>query len=143
VDQVQRILEIVCQAKAYGMHVEVVTNVTPGINDSDAELGDIASWIKSALGAETPWHVTRFFPHWQWDALPVTPVARLEAAQTIGTDAGLWHVYVGNVPGHKWANTYCHGCGHLLIQRYGFDVLQNCATGGSCPACGMPVPGTF
>lgn len=143
VEQTAGILEIVREAKAYGMHVEVVTNIIPGINDSDAELQGIACWIKSALGAETPWHVTRFFPQRQLADLPPTPISRLEAARTIGTDAGLWYVYVGNVPGHKWANTYCHACGYLLIERHGFDIVKNNAKGGICPACGQPIPGVF
>jgi pyruvate formate lyase activating enzyme len=45
------------------MHVEVVTNIIPGFNDDDRELRGIASWIKISLGEDTPWHVTRFYPH--------------------------------------------------------------------------------
>jgi pyruvate formate lyase activating enzyme len=143
VEQTAGILEIVRQAKSYGMHVEVVTNIIPDVNDSDAELRGIARWIKDALGAETPWHVTRFFPQRQLAYLPPTPISRLEAARTIGTDAGLRYVYVGNVPGHEWANTFCHSCGDLLIRRYGFDIVENKAKDGSCPACGEPVHGAF
>ena len=44
----------------HGMHVECVTNVVPTINDSDEELRAIAGWIATELGADTPWHVTRF-----------------------------------------------------------------------------------
>ena len=58
--------------KEYGMHVEVVTNVTPGFNDNETELCGIASWIKNTLGAETPWHVTRFYPHLELSHLPPT-----------------------------------------------------------------------
>ncbi|UCG87676.1 MAG: AmmeMemoRadiSam system radical SAM enzyme [Gemmatimonadota bacterium] len=142
-EQMAGILEIVRQAKSYGMHVEVVTNIIPNMNDSDAELRGIAQWIKTALGAETPWHVTRFFPQRQLAYLAPTPISRLEAARTIGTDCGLRYVYVGNVPGHAWANTYCDSCGDLLIERYGFDVVENKAKDGSCPACGQPVHGVF
>jgi RNase P subunit RPR2 len=54
------ILEIAVRAKESGMHVEVVTNVIPGINDSDAELSELAAWIRRDLGPGTPWHVTRY-----------------------------------------------------------------------------------
>jgi pyruvate formate lyase activating enzyme len=137
------ILASVRQAKTSGMHMEVVTNIIPGINDSDDELRGIARWITSALGAETPWHVTRFFPQWQLADLPPTPISRLEMARTIGTDAGLRYVYVGNVPGHEWENTYCHSCGALLIERYGFDIIKSTVNGGSCPACGELIHGAF
>jgi pyruvate formate lyase activating enzyme len=137
------IRETVRQAKSYGMHVEVVTNIIPGFNDSDAELRSIAVWIRSTLGPETPWHVTRFYPHLQLAYLPPTPIARLESARTIGTEAGLWYVYLGNVPGHRWENTYCRSCGILLIERHIFDILKCRIENGSCPACGEGIPGRF
>ncbi len=137
------IREAACKAKAHGLHVEVVTNIIPRINDSDEELRNIAEWIGGALGRETPWHVTRFFPHWRLADLPPTPIARLESAREIGVAAGLWYVYVGNVPGHEWENTYCHTCGALLIERRVFDVLRNEIEDGHCPTCDERIPGRF
>ncbi|UCC71381.1 MAG: AmmeMemoRadiSam system radical SAM enzyme [Gemmatimonadota bacterium] len=137
------ILETVSQAKSHGMHVEVVTNIIPRFNDSESELQGIATWIRENLGPETPWHLTQFYPHLQLAHLPPTPIAQLEAARTIGTEAGLWYVYLGNVPGHPWENTYCHSCGELLIERWVFDILANRVNDGSCPACGERIPGTF
>ncbi len=137
------ILEAVCRARSYGIHVEVVTNVIPGFNDGEAELRGIARWIKDALGPETPWHVTRFHPQWRLGHLWPTPIAKLEMARSMGIEAGLWYVYLGNVPGHRWENTYCHACGELLIERFVFDVLVNRVRGGRCPACGERIPGTF
>ncbi len=45
------------------MHVEVVTNIIPTMNDDDEQLSGIAGWIEPELGELTPWHVTRFYPH--------------------------------------------------------------------------------
>jgi pyruvate formate lyase activating enzyme len=137
------ILVVTKKAKRYGMHVEVVTNVTPGFNDSEAELRGIASWIKNDLGPETPWHVTRFHPHLELNYVRPTPVATLERAWSIGKEAGLWYVYLGNVPGHHLENTYCHECGELLIERYVFDIIKNNMRDGTCPACGTAIPGRF
>lgn len=139
----QEIREVVQAAKGLGMHVEVVTNIVPGLNDSDAELANIAGWIAEALGADTPWHVTRFFPHLRLAHLRPTPIQRLERGHAIGLEAGLRYVYVGNVPGHPWANTYCHSCGRLVIERRAFAVVRNELRSGSCPACGQRLPGTF
>lgn len=61
------------KAKDYGIHVECVTNVTPGFNDKEMELRGIASWIKDNLGPETPWHVTRFYPQHKLSDLSPTP----------------------------------------------------------------------
>lgn len=137
------ILEITKKARGNGMHVEVVTNVTPGFNDDETELQGIASWIKNTLGPETPWHVTRFSPHLELSHLSPTPLPVLERAWSIGKEEGLWYVYLGNVPGHKRENTYCHNCSELLIERYVFEIIENKIKDGRCPECGTMVPGRF
>jgi pyruvate formate lyase activating enzyme len=137
------ILDMTKKAKEYGMHVEVVTNITPGFNDDETELRSIASWIKNTLGPETPWHVTRFYPHHELSHLPPTPIAGLEMAWSIGKEEGLWYVYIGNVPGHKYENTYCHNCKELLIERDVFDIIKNKSMNGKCPNCNTTIPGMF
>jgi pyruvate formate lyase activating enzyme len=137
------ILHMAEKAKQYGMHVEIVTNVTPGFNDNETELLGIASWIRNSLGPETPWHVTRFYPHLELSHLPLTPVPVLEKAWAIGREEGLWYVYLGNVPGHKLENTYCHSCGTLLIERSIFDISKNRICNGKCPECDTVIPGKF
>jgi pyruvate formate lyase activating enzyme len=137
------ILEITKRAKDSGMQVEVITNVTPGFNDRETELRGIASWIKNTIGPDTPWHVTRFHPHHELNHLSPTPVSLLEKAWSIGREEGLWYVYLGNVPGHRGENTYCHVCGELLIERYVFDIMRNKIKDGICPKCGAMIPGKF
>jgi pyruvate formate lyase activating enzyme len=68
----------------------------------------IASWIRDNLGPFTPWHVTRFVPYLDLSHLPPTPLGRLERFCEIGREEGLKYVYIGNVPGHPWEDTYCH-----------------------------------
>jgi len=137
------ILEATKKAKSYGMLVEVVTNIIPGINDQETELRGIATWIKNTLGPDTPWHVTGFYPHFKLSHLSPTPVADLEKGWSIGKEAGLWYVYLGNVPGHRYENTYCHNCGELLIERYVFAVVRNRMEDGRCPKCKIRIPGRF
>ncbi len=137
------ILDATVKAKEQGIHVEVVTNVITGYNDDECELRSLAAWIKACLGAETPWHVTRFHPHHQLMHVAPTPIATLERVRSLGKEAGLWYVYLGNVPGHEGENTWCHACGKLLIERYIFDVLRNNIRNSACPACGTVIPGRF
>jgi pyruvate formate lyase activating enzyme len=137
------ILKVTKKAKEYGMHVEVVTNVIPGFNDSETELQRIGSWIKNSLGPGIPWHVTRFYPHLELSHISPTSVSVLERAWSIGKMEGLWYVYLGNVPGHRGENTYCHICSELLIERYGFDIIENRMIGGRCPKCNSMIPGRF
>jgi len=74
---------------SYRVHVECVTNLTPGLNDDPQELAALARWIVQELGPDTPWHVTRFVPHLELADLPATPVARLEEDRQLGLKEGL------------------------------------------------------
>ena len=137
------ILNVTERVKRSGIHVEVVTNIIPGFNDDAKQLMEMASWIRNRLGEDTPWHVTRFHPHLKLSHPMPTPVPTLERARTTGLNAGLQYVYIGNVPGHRGENTYCHKCHALLIERFVFDVLKNRIEDGCCPRCRVRIPGTF
>ncbi|MEA1958249.1 MAG: AmmeMemoRadiSam system radical SAM enzyme [Chloroflexota bacterium] len=131
------ILDVTERAKRkWGMHVEVVTNIVPGMNDDDGQLGALAVWIRDSLGDLTPWHVTRFYPRYQMEDLPATPVSSLERAYDIGKKAGLRFVYAGNVPGHAYENTVCYSCGNLIISRLGYNIEIVGLEGSRCRFCG-------
>jgi len=143
-DDFSGILSVTSQAKRrWGLWVETVTNVIPGLNDDEEQLEGIASWVRDELGPETPWHVTRFVPHLRLSNVEATPVATLERAREIGLAAGLEYVYLGNVPGHAAENTHCSHCGELLIRRYGLAVVGTVLSKGRCPHCGHAIPGRF
>ncbi len=129
-------------ARARNVHVEITTLVIPGVNDAEAVLRGIAQRIATDLGTATPWHVTAYHPAYRFTA-PPTPVRTLERAWQIGREAGLEFVYAGNVPGHRLENTYCPWCGTLLIERFGFDVLQNAIRDSHCPKCGRHAAGVW
>jgi len=138
------ILEAVRRAKKkWGMHVEVVTNLTPGYNDDEAELRGIASWIREELGADTPWHITRFFPHLNLSHLEPTSIATLERGRQIAEEEGLHYVYLGNLPRGSGEDTYCHRCGGLLVKRQVFDILEYNLKDGRCCYCNAIIPGRF
>lgn len=133
---VRPVLEAAERAKTrWGMHVEVVTNVVPTINDDDDTLSAIASWVASALGPDTPWHVTRFLPYLDLAHLPPTPTETLVRAREIGAAAGLHFVFVGNVriPGAE--DTVCPSCGAVAIGRDGYTITSRSTHGGACAAC--------
>ncbi len=125
-----------------GVWLEITTLVIPGLNDGDTELTDIASFI-IGLDADIPWHVTRFHPTYRMTDKPVTPVETLQRARDIGRGKGLHHVYTGNIPGEEGENTYCHKCGELLIERYGYMISQQNMKEGACPSCGTAVAGVW
>ena len=131
------ILDVAKRAKnKWGMHVEVITNVMPGMNDDAEQLTALASWVKEKLGELTPWHVTRFYPKYRMEDAEPTPVEALERAYDIGKKAGLRFVYMGNVPGHSYEKTLCYSCGNLIIDRVGYNIKIAGLDGSRCRACG-------
>jgi pyruvate formate lyase activating enzyme len=131
------ILEVAQRAKKkWNMHVEVVTNIIPTMNDDGEQLNGIARWIHNELGEMTPWHVTRFHPNYQIGDLPATPLATLEYAYDLGRKAGLKFVYLGNVPGHTSESTYCFNCGKPIVERNGYQTRVCGLNGSDCQFCG-------
>ena len=125
-----------------GVHVEITTLVIPSVNDSDTTLYGIARRIATELGPWVPWHVTAYFPAYRF-TVPPTPARTLEHAWKIGREAGLQFVYLANIPGHRYANTCCPACDTVLIDRAGFDVLENRLWAGRCPQCRQQIPGVW
>jgi len=138
------ILTVLKRAKhVWGMHVEVITNLIPGINDHPTELKAMAAWIYAHLGAETPWHVTRFIPRFKLAHLSATSVDELEGVRELGLAAGLKYVYMGNVPGHSAENTHCPACGTLLIERSNYEIVRYRLDENRCGGCGHAIAGCF
>lgn len=130
-------LSIAVQAKEiYGCHVEVVSNIVPGINDDDVSLRGMAAWIHESLGPRTPWHVTRFQPDFELSYVSPTPLATLDRAAGIGRKAGLVFVYVGNVQGHSSRHTVCPSCGRTAIRRDERSATGVWVRNGRCAFCG-------
>lgn len=118
------------------MHVEVVTNVIPTVNDSDETVRGIARWIADGLGEDTPWHITRFFPYLEMAHLPPTPVETLRRAREIGGEEGLRFVYLGNIGEPGSEDTTCPQCRAVAVSRNGFEVTRSRTEGGACLRCG-------
>ena len=127
-------------AKESGLWIEITTLVIPTVNDEEDRLRGIARRIREELGPETPWHLSRYYPAYRFTA-PPTPVRTLDWAHEIGREEGLEFVYLGNVPGHPYENTYCPRCGELLIRRHGLGVMGCRIKGGKCPECRHSIPG--
>ena len=136
VPSVKGVLEMAVRAKEkWDMHVEVVTNIIPSMNDDDEQLEGIARWIAGSLGLLTPWHVTRFYPDHLLRHIPSTPLSTLERAYDIGKRAGLSFLYLGNVPGTEKENTICPACGRLAVRRSGYHTEIVGMDEGRCRHC--------
>jgi pyruvate formate lyase activating enzyme len=92
--RVEPILHAIERAQHLGIHVETRTNIIPGRNDDPGMLRDIAVWVRDRLGADSPWHITKFFPAFKLSHVPATPSATLWRAHDAARAVGLKNVYV-------------------------------------------------
>jgi pyruvate formate lyase activating enzyme len=143
--RLQPILDTIRRLQEMGFWVEVVTLVVPGFNDSDEELRRLTEFVAS-VSPDIPWHVSAFHKDYKMtDPANTTPRTLVRAAQ-IGKEAGLRFIYAGNLPGQvgELENTRCPNCRELLIERFGYHILDYRLTAkGSCPKCDTAIPGRW
>jgi pyruvate formate lyase activating enzyme len=136
--EIEPIWRNVRTAHMLGMHVELVNLIIPGVNDKDSCLRDIIDHILD-IDPMIPIHFTRYYPAYKFDIEP-TPISTLEYAYCLAHEAALSYVYLGNVTGHRYENTYCPHCGNLLIERHGYNIIQNLLSIDKCPKCKEKIP---
>ncbi len=141
--ELKPVLATLKNLKKTGIWYEIVVLIIPTLNDDKGEIRDMCLWIKEELGVDVPVHFSRFHPMYKIKNLPSTPLKTLETARLLAKDVGLHYVYLGNVPGHEGENTYCPGCGTLLVRRVGYYVTKNVLQKGNCPKCGRSIAGIW
>ncbi len=127
--------------KAKGVWLEVTTLLIPGRNDDPNRLAALAEFLATALGSDTPWHISRFHPTYQLTDAAATPLETLRTARDIGMAAGLRYVYMGNVPGHGGEDTRCWQCGETVIERAGYRINRVQLHEGRCRSCHAVIDG--
>lgn len=136
---VEHVFEAAKLWKKNKVHVEITNLLIPGqYSNSDTE--EFCRWIKKNLGENTPLHLLQFFPTYKMTSIPRTPEIMLEQAYKIAKSSGLNYVYVGNIAGNKYENTYCHKCNEILIKRFGMQLERINLKNGKCPKCSAKIP---
>lgn len=134
-----RMDEIMQAVKLYfklGIWVELTNLVIENENDDPDDMRALCAWIKKNCSVDTPLHLIRFFPSHKYLDKDYTSIKSMEKLRNIARDSGLRYVYLGNVPGHEYENTYCYNCNELLVKRYGIEIMGNRMVGKKCPKCG-------
>ncbi len=140
VPSVEPIYDSLMEMKKHRIHIEITNLVIPKIGDSMERIRELAMWIGDNLGEDTPFHLLRFNPNYQMTDIPSTSLKMLEQACEVSRKMGLNYVYMGNVPGHRYENTYCPNCRELLIKRFSFEIEKWRVTKNMrCPACGHTI----
>jgi pyruvate formate lyase activating enzyme len=124
--------------------LEITTLLIPGSNDSAEEINELATWVARELGPDVPLHFSAFHPDWKMGDVPPTPPATLTQARRIALDAGLHHVFTGNVHDSEGGTTFCPSCHAALIVRDWYDIRRYDLTPeGRCPHCQTAIAGRF
>ena len=122
---------------------EVTTLLIPGHNDSELEVARLCDWFLEELGPDVPLHFSAFHPDFRMKDVPSTPPQTCRRARDQAKQAGIHHVYSGNIHDEESQSTYCSGCGQKVIRRDWYDISDYRLSDGACQACAAVVPGTL
>jgi pyruvate formate lyase activating enzyme len=137
-EPVEQNIERFCKS---GVHVEVTTLLIPRLNDSEAVLANLAAFL-AGVSVEIPWHISAFYPMYKMRDVPRTRADSIHRGIASGREAGLMHVYAGNLSGES-DNTICPECKESLIERSGYKILKNSVINGHCSKCNAPLYGAW
>jgi pyruvate formate lyase activating enzyme len=114
-------------------HIELTNLVIPGLNDSLRDMEALVDWVYQ-LDSLIPLHLSRYFPRYKMDTQS-TPERTLKEYYNLAR-AKLKYVYAGNVQIEGTEDTYCPGCGQVLIKRSGYRISLEGLKGHDCKKCG-------
>lgn len=133
----QPVLNNLKSIRKAGCHLEITNLLIPGLNDQDEVFFNMVKWIKDELGADTPLHLSRYFPRYK-STIEATPPKTLQRCYEIAKEH-LANVYVGNICLPDTSNTYCPTCHTLAIARNGYNITNFLSDNGACVWCKQPI----
>lgn len=123
-----------------GIHVEITDLVVPQIGDSLSDAREMVRRVKEIFGDSIPVSFLRFHPDYKLMHLPSTTVDSLIRHYDVAKEEGMKFVYIGNVPGSTYQNTYCPECGAVCVERDMMRTLSfNLTEDGKCKECGYKI----
>lgn len=93
----QPVLNTILTMHDAGVWIEITNLVIPGINDDMEMIRQMCRWLVENGLADAPLHFSRFFPRFKMQDIPPTPLQTLRAAKQVAEEAGITHIYLGNV----------------------------------------------
>jgi pyruvate formate lyase activating enzyme len=136
------VLETISALRARGIWLEITTLLIPGLNDDCEEIKRLISFLLQ-LNDNIPWHVSRFFPHYQLQNIPPTAQDSIYKFLHLGAEMGLKYLYGGNLTADCWNDTQCPHCEKKLIRRVGYQTEIIALQSGKCQFCGQDIAGVW
>ncbi len=139
----QPVLDTLKILKDEGVWLEITNLIVPEWTDNMDMIREMCQWLYKNGFDDTPLHFSRFSPLYKLTHLPSTPVSALNQAYKIAKEEGIKYVYIGNVPGSNAQNTICPNCKKVVLERKGYQILQNNIVNSKCKYCGNSVSGVW
>lgn len=140
--RLQPVLDTLLAMRDAGVWMEITRLLIPGINDGEDDIRATCRWLVEHGMADSPLHISRFFPRYQLRDVASTPLSSLLSARCMAQEEGMRFVYIGNASLADAGNTCCPDCGNLLVKREGYAVSSG-GFSGTCPVCGAKIPGVW
>ncbi len=121
---------------ASDVHLELTYLLIPELNDDEDEMRDFCSWVAESLSDDVPVHFSAYHRDHRLTDHRDTSAADLLRARDHAYEAGLKHVYLGNLPTNEGKDTFCPRCGEVAISRKGYRTVTNGVLHGLCTVCG-------
>jgi pyruvate formate lyase activating enzyme len=136
--RLQPVKDSILMISRHGRHLELTHLVITGLNDDEAQFGEMVRWIAGELGPGTPLHLSRYFPNFEMEN-KATPLTKLLQFYELASHY-LHYVYLGNVAADEGRITSCPDCNAPLIDRIGYSTYKKgLDAAGKCRKCGRKV----
>jgi len=138
--QLSDVLQAIVEMAELGIHIELVTTIIPGMNDSARSIRSEAAWIRDSLGMDTPLHLNAFTPAYRLSNVRKTTLESLESLAREALGESLRYVYIADQKSPR-IHSYCHKCGNRVVGREGgYAKSVDLRSGAVCPACEAQLP---
>jgi len=135
------VLDTLVSLRKAGVHLEVTNLLIPGKNDSPEGITALIHWAARRLGTDVPLHFSAFRPMHKMLDVQSTPKEKILWACRKAKAEGMHYPYSGNIAIGGFSDTFCPGCGGVVIDRSGFQG-ESLLVGGKC-SCGETISGQF
>lgn len=139
VPDVQPIFDSLRNFQKHRVFIEISNLIVPGVGDNLKDNRKLVEWIVERLGSSVPYHLIGFSPCYQMTNVPPTSLEVLEKLARDSQNIGLRYVYIGNIWGSDYENTYCYNCRTTVIERTGIFVNNINLEGNRCPQCSFKI----
>lgn len=136
--ELETVLNTIREAYKAGVHLELTNLLIPGLNDTDAEISELAEFI-ATVGKDIPLHISAYHPAYKSEIPATTAKAVIHACEI--ASHYLHYVYAGNIRAAAYNVTSCPECGKVLVpaDRARCEIDAE----GNCSYCGQQIYGVF